>query len=113
MMPGKYNISIVAGDTLDRTFTFVDANDDPKDLSGYTEIKLQMREASGSDVVAEATLTGGWFTVSGVGNNILTLTGLDMPDTEGKYRYDIQFSNSAQRHTLIAGVIFVKSQITN
>ena len=112
MMPGKYNISVVAGDTLDRTFTFVDANDDPKDLTGYTEIKLQMREVAGSEVVAEATLTGGLFTIAGAGNNILTLTGLDIPEVPGKYRYDIQFSNVNQRHTLIAGVIFVKSQIT-
>lgn len=112
MSCSRYNIKITAGDTLGRTFTFTDTNDDPIDISVYDEINMQVREEAGSVVVAEATLENGMFSVSGASNNVLTLNNLPMPSTPGKYKYDIEFVTATTRRTMIGGVILIKEQIT-
>lgn len=108
-------ITITQGDILAKTFTFTDqTTGDPYDLSIYTEIRMQIRKKSGDPVIAEGALTTGEFAVSGAGDNILTLTGVTIPDDTpvGQYKYDIEFSASGIRETLIMGRILVMEQIT-
>lgn len=41
--PGTYNLTIYQGSKLTRVFTYLDANDDPVDLTGYTA-RAQVRK---------------------------------------------------------------------
>jgi hypothetical protein len=108
-------IEIVQGDILTKTYTFTyQDSGDPYDLSIYSEIRMQIRKKSGDPVIAEGALTTGEFAVSGVGDNVLEMSGITIPDDTptGQYMYDIEFSATGIRDTLIAGRILVKAQIT-
>ena len=75
---------------------------------------MQIRKKSGDPVIAEGALTTGEFAVSGAGDNILTLSGVTIPDDTpvGQYLYDIEFSAADIRETLIRGRLLVMAQIT-
>ena len=115
MLCNIYNLIIVQGDILARTFTFTDqVTGLPINLSIYSAIKMQIRKNVGSPVIATGSLAGGQFAVTGVGNNILALDSVLIPDATplGRYKYDIEFSGIDIRDTLIRGTITVIEQIT-
>lgn len=116
-MCSTYNMRIVQGDIIARTLTFTDQEtNDPIDLSIYTAIKMQIRKRPGTAVIAEGSLANGNFVVSGADNNVLELSGVEIPgDTAlGNYLYDIEFSNTSEdiKETLLSGTITITPQIT-
>ena len=115
-MCSTYNMRIVQGDIIARTLTFTDQEtNDPIDLSIYTAIKMQIRKRPGTAVIAEGSLEKN-FVVSGADNNVLELSGVEIPgDTAlGNYLYDIEFSNPDKdiKETLLSGTITITPQIT-
>lgn len=114
-MNNTANIHVVQGDILARTFTFTDTDTgDPYDLSIYTEVKMQIRKKPGTILIAEGSLTDGQFAITGDDNNVLEMDGITIPEdtTAGVYMYDIEFSATDIRETLIRGRIIVQEQIT-
>lgn len=105
------NFKVVANDILSRTLTFKNEDDTPYDISIYTEIKMQVRKNTGTEILASGTLTDGDFVISGVDNNVLEMS-IQMPDVVGLYKYDIEFSGTGIRETLIRGQINILEQIT-
>ncbi len=115
-MCSTYNMRIVQGDIIARTLTFTDQEtNDPIDLRIYTAIKMQIRKRPGTAVIAEGSLPKN-FVVSGADNNVLELSGVEIPgDTAlGNYLYDIEFSNPSEdiKETLLSGTITITPQIT-
>ncbi len=117
-MCSTYNFKrVVQGDIIAKTMTFTEKiTGDPMDLSIYTAIKMQIRKKPGTAVIAEGSLLDGNFTVSGADNNILEISGIEIPDATpvGVYMYDIEFSAPADdiRDTLIGGTMNIVPQIT-
>ena len=105
------NFKVISGDILSRTLTFKNEDLTPYDLSIYTEIKMEVRKNSGETVVASGTLTDGEFVVSGTDDNILEMN-IQMPELTGLYKYDIEFSGTGIKETLIRGQINLIEQIT-
>lgn len=110
----SHNIRAVAGDIISRTLTFRDEDNNPYNLDIYHEIIMQVREDTGTPILAQASLSAGDFTITGPGNNknILNLLRLEVPLVAGKYKFDIEFSNVGVRHTLVRGSFIVIPQIT-
>ena len=106
-----HNITAVAGDIYSRSLKFTDNNDLPIDLSIYTEIEMQVRKNPGSPVLASATLSDGDFVISGDDNEYLEIN-IQVPTTPGSYKYDIEFTGTNIKETLIGGSFVVKPQIT-
>lgn len=84
----KSTFTVVAGTILSRTLTFLKKDKSPRDLSIYTEIKMEVRKGPGTDVVASARLSEGGFVVSGDDHNILDMN-IQMPVVVGFYKFDI------------------------
>ena len=118
MSCGTANLKSVAGDILELTMKLYNGNAEitpieeliPIDLTAYTNIVMQVRKKPNDPIVAEAELGDG-LTVGGVDNNELYLN-IQMPTTSGNYMYDIEFSATNVRETLIRGILVILPQIT-
>jgi len=106
-----YNIKTVAGDILNQTFTFTNADNTPIDLTIYDDIVMQVRKKPGEAIESSGSLGDSDFSIGGVGNNELTIN-LQMPLVSGTYQYDIEFIGQGIRETKIGGYIYVRPQIT-
>ena len=111
---GVIPIFATAGDTYTESWTFVNPIDDsPIDLSGYVEIAMQVRRVAGAEVMAEAKLSEGTFTVSGVGHNILNVELTFDPTMVGDYKHDVEFyTTTEKKKTLLEGPVCIDKQIT-
>lgn len=110
-MPGTYNITAKRNDTLSRVLTFVDQSSVAIDLSSAT-LKMQVRKQYDQTVLLELTESDG-LTVSGAGNNIVTISKIITIPLPGAYRYDLQavFSGGMVR-TYLEGSFTVTADIT-
>lgn len=112
MIPGYYNIRAYRNDTLQRTFTIVDANDNPISLAN-ADVKMQIRKQPDSAVLMELT-EGNGLTVSGGGNNVINLSKVIDIDECGNYMYDLQATfTSGVVSTYVAGSFNVIKDITH
>jgi hypothetical protein len=112
-MCNTYNITIVAGDILARTMTFTAEDDTPYAIDIYDEITMHVRRNYGADtLLASGSLAAGNFVVSGDDNNVLEISGIEMPSAPGTYVYDIEFSAADIRETLVRGSIKLLPQVT-
>jgi hypothetical protein len=110
-------MKVTQGDIIARTMTFTDqSTGDPYDLTIYNAIKMQIRKSPGSAIIAEGTLAAGNFTISVTDDNILEISGIEIPGNTpaGVYLYDIEFSNAGAdiKETLVSGTITITAQIT-
>jgi len=110
-VPATYNITAYKNDTLQLVFTFTDSSGAPIDLSTATML-MQVRKKAG-DTVALALTEGNGLTVSGAGNNIVTISKV-ISIAADIYQYDMQatFASGVIR-TFIKGKFTVPADITN
>lgn len=106
--PGNYNIAAYRNDTLQVVFTFTDSLGAAIDLSSAT-ILLQVRRKADAAVLLSLTEADG-LTVSGAGNNVVTLSKLIVLDA-GAYMYDLQSTIGAVVTTYVRGLFNVTSDI--
>ena len=88
MIPGAYTIQAYRNDTLQLTFTITDGSAIPIDLNTAT-MKMQIRNRPDGDVLQTLT-EGDGLTVSGAGNNIVTVSKVISIESGGVYTYDLQ-----------------------
>ena len=93
-------------------FTLTDSAGSAFDVSGATFL-CQFR-TNVSDASTVKDFTAGYFTISGVGNNIVTLL---VPKAEtnisGPYHYDIECTYvNTKTQTLIKGMVYVTADVT-
>jgi hypothetical protein len=106
-IPGELNITIYKGDTLYKTLTFTDANDDPLDLSTCT-VTMQVRRKAGETVLISLT-EGDGLTVS---SNTVLIDHL-VTIAKGSYLWDLQFEyDSGIVRTYVGGSFDVENDIT-
>ena len=110
MAAAIYNITTKRNDTLLKVLTFVDDAGSPVDLSSAT-LKMQIRKTFDSTVLLELTEIDG-MTVSGAGNNIVTISKLITIPTPGTYQYDLQAVFPSMTRTYLEGSFTVTPDIT-
>jgi hypothetical protein len=88
MTPGIYNITAYRGDTLQRTITLVDGSNNPISLA-TAAVKIEVRTKPDGDI--KLTLTeGDGITVSGAGNNVITISKVVSISDSCALYYDLQ-----------------------
>jgi hypothetical protein len=107
------NLEAVQGDNWMWTANFVDDDDDPIDLTVYSDVKMQVRKKPGSTVVAEASLTGNGFSIIGEDDNVLSLDECALPtDVTGVYQFDVELIDAGKVETVIRGTVNILPEIT-
>lgn len=113
-LPYEYDLKIKQGADWSLTLTVSDANDNPKNLTGYTA-KMQIREDFDSPVLLTLTNTSGITITAATGQVGVVLTAAQttaLPYT--KLRYDIYISSSGGATTtyLLEGYIELRRRVT-
>lgn len=125
MPSNKYNIELVQGDTFSLNLTVKEANNAPKNLSGYSA-RMQVRPSYDSNTVSESLSTAnGEITINtSVAMVSLFLTpartsAMKVDLTSGgippksRYVYDLELIDGANNVTkLIYGELFVYGEVT-
>ena len=107
------NFILKEGMVWNQEMQFSDYLNNPIDLSQYTEIHLQCRFKKGADVIFEAKLSTGEFTVSGVDNDTLTINVAIPDSSQGSYQYDVDFIATDVNDCYLKGAIIITPQITS
>jgi len=111
MLPGIYNIQAYRNDTLQRTITLTDGSGNAISLS-TADVKLQVRNRPDGTVLLALT-EGDGITISGAGNNVITLSKNVSIVDAGCYFYDLQAAfSSGVITTYIRGSFIVYEDIT-
>lgn len=115
MAVGTYDFEVYQGDTLDKTFTWFDADSDPVDLTGYSA-RMHVRESvDATDAVLELSSDDGDIVLGGSAGTIqVVVSGDDMGDVEAAtYRYDLELTSSGDVvQTLLKGKFKVVAEVT-
>lgn len=111
MTPGVYTIQAYRNDTLQLTFTITDGSSIPIDLSTAT-MKMEVRTKPDGEI--KLTLTeGDGLTVSGVGNNVVTVSKKVEISDGCRFFYDLQATfASGVVTTYVRGSFIVMEDIT-
>lgn len=105
------NITALKGDTMTAAITLTDDNNAAVDLSTAT-LLMQIRKTAKSEDVELALTEDDGITVSGAGNNIITLSKIIDIDS-GCYVYDLQATFSAGSVvTYLRGGFTVEEDVT-
>ena len=111
MIPGLYDIKAYRNDTLTKTFTVVDSTGSPVSFA-TADIKMQIRPKPDGDVMMTLT-EGDGLTVSGAGNNVITISRVIDIQGCGFYYYDIQATfATGVVSTYVKGSFIVQKDIT-
>ena len=111
MIPGLYDIKAYRNDTLTKTFTVVDSTGSPVSFA-TAEIKMQVRPKPDGDVMMTLT-EGDGLTVSGAGNNVISISRVIDIQGCGFYYYDIQATfATGVVSTYVKGSFIVQKDIT-
>jgi hypothetical protein len=114
MTAGIYNATIDQGSTWSVVLVYVDPNDTPIDLNGYTAA-MQLRRGFDS-AAADLTLTtenGGITIVGATGTVTLNATATQTEGLEpGFYLYDLELLSGSNVSRLIQGQLTVAEQVT-
>jgi len=111
MIPGNYNIQAYRNDTLLKTITITDANGSPVSLA-TAAVVMQVKTKPDGDLLMTLS-EGDGLTVSGAGNNIITVSKVVSIDECGTYYYDVQASYaSGIVSTYLRGAFNVIKDIT-
>jgi hypothetical protein len=94
ILPSVINFKHYKADTFDYQIIFNDDLNNPIDLTTFTSIEMQVRKKPKAvDILWEASVADGGFSISGVDNNVLDIfKEMDLP--EGEYVHDLQFTYS-------------------
>jgi len=111
MIPGLYDIKAYRNDTLTKTFTVVDSTGSPVSFA-TADIKMQVRPKPDGDVMMTLS-EGDGLTVSGAGNNVISISRVINIDGCGFYYYDIQATfATGVVSTYVKGSFIVQKDIT-
>ena len=106
------NITCMKQDTFKLNMDWVDGNNNPIDLTGYT-FKSQVKT---SDVAPTSILTfeDSDFTKDASGNLLMSKSAADMNISAGKYFYDLQVTETATGDvsTWLGGLFIVQEDVT-
>jgi hypothetical protein len=109
-MAAIYPLTAKRNDTFLKVLTFLDSDSNPVDLSSAT-LKMQIRKSFDTAVLLEFT-EGAGLTVSGAGNNIVTISKLITIPIPGTYQYDLQADFGSMVRTYMEGSFTVTPDIT-
>lgn len=112
----KDDIKCVRGDTFKKIWKFFEdsAQTVPADMSAIT-FNGEVRDGTSDTDTLVLSLLDADFTVSGAGNNVVTLgkTNVEMEVDAGSYWYDIEAVNvSNEKTTILRGKFEVVQDIT-
>jgi len=111
MIPGTYDIKAYRNDTLTKTFTVVDSAGSPVSFA-TADIKMQVRPKPDGDIMMTLS-EGDGLTVSGAGNNVITISRVIDIQGCGFYYYDIQATfSTGVVSTYVKGSFIVQKDIT-
>lgn len=111
MTPGNYTIRAYRNDTLQLTFTITDGSNVPINLS-TADMKMQVRNKPDGDIYLTLT-EGDGLTVSGVNNNVVTVSKLVNISDGCTFYYDLQATfTSGVVTTYLKGPFVVMEDIT-
>ena len=113
---GQYNIVADQGATLQRTVTWLDANDQPVNLTGYTaRMQVRQRYVSTSTVLSLTSSPAAGISLGTTNGQItITVSATSMAAVEaGEYRYDLELvSGSGVVTRLLMGSFTVRAEVT-
>lgn len=109
---GVWDLVAYQGDTREWSFTIVDNNDNPIDVSGAT-ITMTIKRQRGANVavVWEGSTTGGEIVVIGPDNNNVVVS-LDGDYPAGSLVYDMEFVEGGRTITYLTGQFTVTTEVT-
>jgi hypothetical protein len=111
IIAAEHNFKVLRGDNPSCSLQFVDAENVPIDLSAATII-MQARWKPGDVQYVNQWTNGSGIAVSGVDNNIVTITGWDALRA-GLLSYDLQINFiSGTKTTYLKGTIKVEEDTT-
>lgn len=109
-IPGAVNFKVYQNDTLNKSITITDDNDDPIDLSAAA-VKMEVRQSAGSTVLFTLEVGDG-ITISGADDNVIVISKIVDIDP-GSYLYDLEATYSGgDVQTFIKGSFTVIADIT-
>jgi len=107
----ELNIQAYKGDTFLLPLVITDANG-PVSFAGAT-FKMQIRKKASSAALLELLSPSAGITISGAGNNEITITKTPLDLDKGNYKYDLQATlASGIKETYLFGVLTVQEEIT-
>lgn len=107
-MPARRDLNVYRGDTWTHEVRFVDSAENPIDVSAWT-FASQVRRKWDGDIVIPFSVNAANAS-SGV-----VVFSVAAPDTDidpGRYRYDVERTQSGVVQTLVAGRLTVTGDIT-
>jgi hypothetical protein len=110
IVAADHNFKVYKGDTFNAVLTFTDENGAAIDLSGST-LLMQIKKRATDSLSEQALTEGDGLTVSGAGNNIVTISA-DMDIAAGRYVYDFQATTGSNVITYLKGAIVVYQDVT-
>lgn len=109
----RLDFLLKAGGKFNQSIIFTDSNDVPIDLTFYDLIRFQCRKKPTTDIIMHASTEDSSITITGDGNNILNIVGVDIPNIPGKYKYDLDFvKGDTINDSYFYGMIIITSQIS-
>lgn len=117
-MAGVYHLTgdaaIEQGATFTRTFTWLDENDDPYDITGYTaRMQIRLKKESPSTIASLTTENGG-VTITGASGIIaVTISASDTAAMDFKTAfYDLELINGSTVTRLLEGEVELDKEVT-
>lgn len=113
MATGTYDTEVNQGDTWLRHLEWVDANEEPIDLSTYTA-RMQLRtSADAIDYVLELTTENGYIVLGDNGTfHIEVPADVTAAIEPGSYRYDLEMITGGFVRKILRGKIKVVAEVT-
>jgi energy-converting hydrogenase Eha subunit C len=110
MIPGRYNLSIQAGETVNRQFKILTANGNPYDLTGYTIQSFIKPDYTASSAAATFTCTSPSPTDGII--NLALASGSSVLLTSSCYYYDVRITSASNALYPLEGKVIVSPSIT-
>jgi len=109
---GVWDLVAYQGDTRVWSFTMVDNNSNPINVSGAVITMTIKRQRGGSvPAIWTGSTTGGEITVTGAGSNTVNVY-LDGDYPAGSLVYDVEFVESGRTITYLTGQFVVTTEVT-
>lgn len=112
---GIFNDTIDQGATWSLEVQYLDDNDDPIDLTGYTAAMQLRTDYQVEPANLTLTTSNGGITITGpTGTILITATATQTYNlASGIYVYDLELSSGAFKERVIQGMLTVSGEVTN
>lgn len=113
MSAGAYDITCEQGATFSRTLTVKDADNNPRDLSGYTARMQVRRTTSSTTFIVELTTENGRISVNSSGEILLNMPAALTASLSDGGVYDLEIeSPSGVVERVIEGMFILDLEVT-